>query len=151
MHTAELVGTALTRELERVQASQGVDPHYMIKTQQVVPPDSPTQQLSSKLRLLVGVLAIGAILLLLAVSAAEALETLRAEWAERDLAKGGARRGSIDGAPTINGGHEGKKPLGGEVERDAITGKPPNGSGRMRKRRKQARHGSERQQDVSSG
>ena len=33
VHTAELVGAALTRELERMQASQGVDPHYMIKTQ----------------------------------------------------------------------------------------------------------------------
>ena len=33
VHTAELVGAALTRELDRVQASQGVDPHYMIKAQ----------------------------------------------------------------------------------------------------------------------
>ena len=111
----------------------------MIKTQQVVPPDSPTQQLSSKLRLLVGVLAIGAILLLLAVSAAEALETLRAEWGGRNLAKGGAQTGSIDGAPTTNGRHGGKKPLGGDVESDAITGKPANSSGRGRKRRKHAR------------
>ena len=66
-----------------VQASQGVDPHYMIKTQAVVAPDSPKLQVSSTLRPLVGVLAIGAILLLLVVSAAEALETLRAELNQR--------------------------------------------------------------------
>ena len=134
VHTAELVGAALTRELERVQASQGVDPHYMIKTQQVVPPDSPTQQVSSTLRPLVGVLAIGAILLLLAVSAAEALETLRAEWGERDLAKGGARRGSIDGAPTNNGRHDGKKPLGGtwSVMRSRVSPRTARGEAKRR-------------------
>ncbi len=97
VHTAELVGAALTRELDRIQASQGVDPHYMIKAQQVVAPDSPQQQISSKLRPLVGVLAIGAILLLLAVSAAEALETLRAEWRERNLSKRDGEQDSTRG------------------------------------------------------
>ena len=99
VHTAELVGTALTRELDRVQASQGVDPHYRITTQNVVPPDSPTQQVSSKLRPLVGVVAIGTILLLLAVSAAEALETLRAEWSGRSRLEGDRQRDSIKGTP----------------------------------------------------
>jgi len=84
VHTAELVGTALTRELDRVQTAQHVEPTYMIKAQQVVPPNSPKQQLSSKLRPLIAILAIGAILLLLAVSGAEALDTLRAEWRGRE-------------------------------------------------------------------
>ena len=99
VHTAELVGAALTRELDRMQVSQGVDPRYMIKTQRVVAPDSPTLQVSSTLRPLVGVLAIGAILLLLAVSAAEALDTLRAERKQRDLPKRDEKGDSIEGAP----------------------------------------------------
>ena len=99
MHTAELVGAALIRELDRVQASQGVDPHYRIKTQQIVAPDSPTQQVTGKLRPLVGVLAIGTILLLVVVSAAEGLETLRAEWSKRDLPKRDEKGDSIEGTP----------------------------------------------------
>jgi hypothetical protein len=95
--TAELVGAGLTRELSRVQASQGVDPSYMIKTQQVVAPDSPSLQVSSTLRPLVAVLAIGAILLLLVISAAEALDTLRAEWSKRDRREADAEGDSIEG------------------------------------------------------
>ena len=99
VHTAELVGAALTRELDRIQVSQGVDPHYMITAQQVVPPDSPKLQISSRFRPLIGVLAIGAILLLLAVSAAEALETLRADLSKRDLPKRDEKGDSIEGTP----------------------------------------------------
>jgi hypothetical protein len=95
--TAELVGAGLTRELSRVQASQGVDPSYMIKTQQVVAPDSPSLQVSSTLRPLVAVLAIGAILLLLVISAAEALDTLRAEWSKRDRREADPEGDSIEG------------------------------------------------------
>jgi len=103
VHTAELVGTALTRELDRIQSSQGVDPHYMIKAQQVVAPDSPKLQVSGKVRPLVGVLAIGAILLLLGVSAAEALESLRAELRGRNRPDGDEQGDSIEAGPTSNG------------------------------------------------
>ena len=138
--TAELVGAGLTSELDRVQASQGVDPQYRIKTQQVVPPASPTQQMSSKLRPLVGVLAMGAILLLLAVSAAEALESLRAEWRERDVSEGDHRRDSVEGPAASNGWHEREEPPREDGERDAITGDARNGSdAEKRQRRKQAR------------
>ena len=87
VHTAELVGAALTRQLQRIQVSQGVDPLYRIRTQRVVAPDSPTLQVSSTLRPLVGVFAIGAILLLLAVSGADAVDTLRTERNQRGPAK----------------------------------------------------------------
>jgi hypothetical protein len=107
MKTAQLVGAALGRELNRVQASQGVDPHYMIRTQPVVLPDSPEQQVSSTLRPLVAVLAIGAILLLLAVSVAQALETLRTEWKNGERRNGDDGRiptgSSTDAAPARNG------------------------------------------------
>lgn len=108
VHTAEVVGAALTRELDRVQVSQGVDPHYMIKTQRVVAPDSPTQQVSSTLRPLVGVFAMGAILLLLAVSGADALNTLRAERNQRRLPERDDRGDPIGAGATSNGSwHEG--------------------------------------------
>ena len=117
VHTAQLVGAALAQELDRVQASQGVDPHYRIKTQEVVAPNSPTQQLSSTLRPLVGILAIGAILLLLGVSAAEALETLRAEWGERDLSKGGADEIRSMAPRTTTGGMRARSLSGGRGAR----------------------------------
>ncbi len=84
VRTAELVGAALTRELERLQASQGVAPSYRIETQRVVAPDHAQQQLSGTLRPLVGVLALGAILLFVVISVTEALATLRAERGNGD-------------------------------------------------------------------
>jgi hypothetical protein len=140
VHTAELVGAALGRELERVQTSQGVDPHYRITAQQVVAPDSPSQQLSSRLRPLVGVLVIGAILLLLAVSAAEALETLRAEWRERGQAGEDHNRDSIEGMANGNGRHDVDQPPAEDEAGGEIVGASTNGTAaRKRERRKQAR------------
>lgn len=124
VHTAQLVGAALSQELQRVQASQGVNPHYRIRTQQVVAPNSPTQQLSSTLRPLVGVLAIGAILLLLGVSAAEALDTLRAEWRERGLSDQDGKRDSADGAAVNNNGrHDGEDHSMKDAKRDSAMHK----------------------------
>ncbi len=129
MHTAELVGAALTRELDRMQASQGVDPHYMIKAQPVVAPDSPKQQISSRFRPLIGVLAIGAILLLLAVSAAEALETLRAEMSKRNLPKRDEKGDSIEGSPTNNGSaHKANEVPWEDGNEDAIVRTATNNS-----------------------
>jgi hypothetical protein len=110
VHTAEVVGAALTRELDRMQVSQGVDPHYMVKTQRVVAPDSPTQQVSSTLRPLVGVFAMGAILLLLAVSGADALDTLRAERNQRGLPERDGNEDSLEVA-AINDSqiHQGRR------------------------------------------
>jgi hypothetical protein len=145
MHTAELVGAALTRELDRIQASQGVDPHYMIKTQPVVAPDSPKLQISSRFRPLIGVLAIGAILLLLAVSAAEALETLRAELRERNRPKRDEKEESIESSPTNNGSAQKAK----EVPRldgneDAVVRTATNNSPSHKPRRRRRKGGSRR-------
>jgi hypothetical protein len=93
MGTASLVGAALTAELDRLQASQGVDPRYRIEAQRVVAPDHAEQQLSGKLRTLVGVFVLGGILLFVAVSAAEGLTALRAE--RRGHAKAEGRDGGI--------------------------------------------------------
>jgi hypothetical protein len=125
VHTAELVGTALTREVDRVQTAQDVDPSYMIKAQQVVAPNSPKQQISSKLRPLIAVLAIGAILLLLAVSAADALDRLRAEWRERDVGGEGDEGDAIGGTATSNGAW----PRTEDVPATADKGDPTMGNG----------------------
>lgn len=77
--TARLVGAALTSELDRMQASRGVADRYRIRTQLVVAPDHAQQRVSGKLRTLVGVFALGAILLFVVVSAAEGLTEVRAE------------------------------------------------------------------------
>ena len=144
VQSARLVGTALTRELDRVQASQGVDPHYKIKAQQVVAPDSPKRQISSTLRPLVGVLAVGAILLLLAVSAADALEAVRAE---RGRPKKDARGDPIGGSVTSNGSvHHGEDLLEEDGTVAAIAGAANNNSGHkpQRSRRKAGSKGRRR-------
>ena len=144
VQSARLVGTALTRELDRVQASQGVDPHYKIKAQQVVAPDSPKRQISSTLRPLVGVLAVGAILLLLAVSAADALEAVRAE---RGRPKKDARGDPIGGNVTSNGSvRHGDDLLDEDGTVAAIAGAANNNSGHkpQRSRRKAGSKGRRR-------
>jgi hypothetical protein len=77
--SARLVGKALIRELDGMQQAEGVDPGYRIKAQQVESPDRAQLKASGQLRMLVGVLVFGAVLLFVVVSAADALSTLRAE------------------------------------------------------------------------
>jgi hypothetical protein len=77
--SAKLVGNALTGELARMQQARGVDSDYRIKAQQVEAPDEAQLQASGQLRMLVGVLALGAVLLFVVVSVADALTTVRME------------------------------------------------------------------------
>jgi hypothetical protein len=84
VQTATLVGTAVTRELNRMQAVQHVAPKYRIVTQQVVAPHEARLKASGKLRALVAVLVVGAVLLFLAVSVADALTVLRKDRRSRD-------------------------------------------------------------------
>jgi hypothetical protein len=79
VQTAHLVGNAINRELSRIQAVQGVAPKYRIVTQQVVAPRDARLKASGKLRALVAVLVVGAVLLFLAVSVADALAMVRKE------------------------------------------------------------------------
>jgi hypothetical protein len=112
MQSAELVGAALTGELDRMQASQGVDPRYRIEAQRVVAPDHAEQRLSGKLRPLVGVLAMGAILLFVVISAAEGLAILRAERREKDVPIKESEGDSIEGTATNNSpAHEPERDL----------------------------------------
>jgi hypothetical protein len=77
--SAKLVSNALTRELDRRQQAEGVDPQYRIKARQVDAPDGAELRASGQLRMLVGVLALGSVLMFIVVSVADALTTLRRE------------------------------------------------------------------------
>jgi hypothetical protein len=75
--TANLVGKALATAMASLQSQQSVNSRYWIKTLEVTPPNTPQPELSSKLRELIGVLAIGAILMFVVVSVLRALEERR--------------------------------------------------------------------------
>ncbi len=133
METATLVGAAVTRELDRLQSSQGVDARYRIETQRVVAPDHAEQRVSGKLRILVGVFVLGAILLFVVISAAEAVTTVRGERSKQGIPKD--KEESIEGAGTSNsrtrqlfrglrgGGQKEESISGAEADEEAPAGK----------------------------
>jgi hypothetical protein len=78
--TAQLVGRALTRELDGMQAARGTDSKYRIKADAVVVARDATLKASGKLRAFVAVFALGIVLLFIVVSVGDALSALRAQW-----------------------------------------------------------------------
>jgi hypothetical protein len=89
IRTATLVGQALSQQMDALQSARGVDSRYWIQPLQVTGPDQATLQLSSKLRLVLGVLGIGVILMFVMVSVMSAREeraTRKRLGAEADLA-----------------------------------------------------------------
>ena len=99
VRTAEVVGDAVTGELDRMQQAEGVDSEYRITSQQVHAPDEAELRPAGKLRALVGVLAMGAILLFVVVSVADAVTTLRRERMGRSRAPSLAVNGGPSSAP----------------------------------------------------
>lgn len=83
IRTARLVGDATAKELDRMQEAEGVDPDYRIGTLPVAHADQAELQASGKLRTLVGVLVLGAVVLFMVVSVSDALESLRRERAQQ--------------------------------------------------------------------
>jgi len=79
VRSAELVGNGVSRELQGMQQSQGVDPQYRIKVNKVFTPDAAQLQASGQLRALVAVLGLGTVLLFLVVSVGDAVTTIRTE------------------------------------------------------------------------
>ena len=77
--SAVLVTKATEHALYQVQANQGVNPTYMIKSYQLAIPNQAAQKLSSKLRELIGFLGLGVLLLFIVVSIAEAMGKRRSE------------------------------------------------------------------------
>jgi hypothetical protein len=77
IQSAQLVTSAISRELRQLQAAQHVQSKFMITTVEYVTPTSATKSSSGKLQTAIGIAAIGLILLLVAVSAAQGLEERR--------------------------------------------------------------------------
>jgi capsular polysaccharide biosynthesis protein len=75
LRTASLVNAAAVSDLDQMQ--NGVNPKYMIKATEIVLPAQAQLQSSGKLRTLIAVLAVGAILMFTVISLAEALEKRR--------------------------------------------------------------------------
>lgn len=76
--TADLVTAQAVKELYLIQQKQGVNPYYMIKALPVQgPPKTAQLSASGKLRSLIAVLGLGAVMLFVAVSAAEAVAKRR--------------------------------------------------------------------------
>jgi capsular polysaccharide biosynthesis protein len=88
--STQLVAQQAIKSLQQMQADKNVNPYYMITGTEVVKPTMATSSSSSKLRTAVGVLAIGLIVLLIAISVAQALENRRE----------GKRKPRLDGTQT---------------------------------------------------
>jgi hypothetical protein len=128
--TAQLVGGALTSELRRMQSDQGVSSQYMIQAQLVVAPDHAQQRVSGKLRPLIGVLVIGAILLFVVISAAEALAAFKSDWLEAIRREAGDDPERAKEPPAGKGGRAGaRKPRrrqGRRAPRRSGNGRTPS-------------------------
>jgi hypothetical protein len=74
IQSAGLVAHLVSQDLYQIQARENVSRRYMISAIEYVKPTSATAALSGKLRTLIEVVALGFILLLVAVSASQALE-----------------------------------------------------------------------------
>jgi hypothetical protein len=77
IRSADLVTAKAESELHQMQVSQGVNSRYMIKALPLSMPQQARQSASGKLRTLIAVLGLGAILLFVAISAADAIDRRR--------------------------------------------------------------------------
>jgi hypothetical protein len=75
--SAKLVTQATMKDLYQMQKAQGANPFYMIKSVELVRPSPATASVSSKLRTLIALLALGAILLFLVVSTMDVFQRRR--------------------------------------------------------------------------
>lgn len=83
MQTAQLVATAISSDLNKLQVSQHVQSKYMINAVEYVTPASATK-VSGKLRVAAGVVAIGLIVLLVSVSIAQGREEQKNRRSRRE-------------------------------------------------------------------
>jgi capsular polysaccharide biosynthesis protein len=93
--TANLVGRALTQELDQMQQVRRVDKRYRITVEAVVSAHDAKLKSSGKARSLVAVLVLGTILMFMAISILDALAVLRA----RSMQRLPADEDPVDGDP----------------------------------------------------
>jgi hypothetical protein len=99
IRTANVVGQAMTRELDRMQQAHGTAPRYRIEAQQVAAAHDARLKASGKLRALVAVFVLGGIMLFLVVSVADAFATIRSQRRPRVRIRDGG------GQPVVGGAH----------------------------------------------
>ena len=118
MRSAKVVSDALREELASIQRS--TDPRYQLKVQAVDAPDHAEMQASGKLRALVGVLALGAVVLFVLVSLADALTEIRKSREDGDpwAAFAGDAAGHDQPIDLFN-----ERGGGGAVAKEALTGR----------------------------
>jgi hypothetical protein len=95
--TATLVSKAVRGELRRMQAVLGVDSRYMIRPLQLEKPQKAVRRPSGQLRMVFGVLAAGALLLVLLLSVLDTISRWRVERS-RDAAPSAASAPPDDAA-----------------------------------------------------
>jgi hypothetical protein len=112
IRSAQVVASQVIKDLRQMQQSQGVNSKYMIQAIEYVQPTAATSSSSSKLRSLIGIIAFGAILLLVAVSIAQTLEGRKTRRGKEHQRKASAAptnqpvRDSYGTIPADNGGEE---------------------------------------------
>ena len=128
--TARIVSKAVTAELDRMQALQHVDSRYRITTLELEAPTHPLLQPTGQMRMLIGILLGGTIVLFIIVSVADAVQAIAAErravragdpWTSDDLA-----------LLTGEGDRNADAEVGGDVEQHGDT---PAASPRRRRSR----------------
>lgn len=77
IRSAALVASAIRTNLHQMQAKQDVNSYYMITSEEIVQPTQAHMAVSGKIRTLIAVLGLSALLLLVAVSMSEAIEKRR--------------------------------------------------------------------------
>lgn len=97
VNTANAVGRALDRQLTRMQKVRGVNQAYWITTEAVVPAAHATLKASGKLRSIIAIFVLGAILLFMAIALLDVIGDLRRERAQAHSAEDGADPGSTAG------------------------------------------------------
>jgi capsular polysaccharide biosynthesis protein len=87
IRTANLVASAAENDLYQIQKQENVNPTYMIKPVDLFEPHTAQKSVSSKLRTLIAVLALGAIGLFVVISVIDAVEKRRlANSSDTDVA-----------------------------------------------------------------
>ncbi len=94
VRTANVVGRAMTRELDGMQQAHGTAPRYRIEAQPVAAAHDARLKASGKLRSLVAVFVLGGIMLFVVVSIADALTAIRSQRRPRVRVRDGASDGS---------------------------------------------------------
>jgi Chain length determinant protein len=85
IHSASLVSQAARQSLYQLQARQGVNRYYMIKSVQLYPSAKAQVSASGKLRSLIAVIGLGAIMLFVVISVSEAMAKRRTAKMEPEL------------------------------------------------------------------